>query len=517
MDISLHEEISKYKAAFFQNSRPMGQILCDADMRITGWDNETESLLGSVCEEMVGQHIGNCLDQDCRENLLSILDEHKTFAEYPITFPRVQFRKENGPIYCNWIILITRKENQITGFLSFIEEAFHPGEAFYSAYSGKQLHLPPHTSFNLIFDNSANSFSYISPDFARTIAPFIDLESMATTLFAHVSEQDRLRTIKHFRTNNQHNRQINTAFLFHLSPGITRQLNITGLCIHTNNLHLFALHAKIINNQPVNGKSARKTTHQNQGVDHSFFEYDHRSQSELLGELTSGVLHELNQPIGLVQIILDNLRIKLQAGNLETDYLTNKLELIRESTARMNELIQEVKIFRRDLKGKETSLIDLNIPVRRVFDFFRINLINSQIHLSLSLQPDLPPIMGNEKWISTIVTNLLVNAKHSLNRKSKLKMTSSFTKEIKVYTWLEDNQIIMEFWDNGMGIKKKHLNLIFDPYFSTKSHEGTGIGLAIVRRYLEQLDATIEVESAARVFAKFRLTFPLLVNANKNN
>ncbi|GEM_PF-3747890 len=513
MDISLPKEIAEFKAAIFKNSGPMGQIICDPDMRIRDWCEQAGSILGYNGNEVTGQHFGVYIEEGCRSELLMLLEEHKAIEEHIITIPHVPFRKENKRIFCNWAVLVMRQENQTTGFLIFIEEVFNPSKLFYSAYSGRQFQMPPHTTFNLIFDNTINGFPYLSPDFASTIAPLIDLNSISATFFSHIAKQDRIRTIKHFRTNSHHNAQIDIAFHIHLNQGTTRKVKVNGHCINKDYAHLFVTHVKILNTPPANKRLGQKP--QGQDFDHAFFEYGYRSQNELLGELTSGVLHELNQPIGLVQIILDNLKMKLQSGNLDTDYLENKLDLIRTSTTQINELINEVKIFRRDLKGSGTTFIDLNLPIKRMFDFFRVNLINNQIYLTLNLQPDLPPILGNNKWISTIITNLISNSVHSLNRKGKLRILYGFSKEIKVSTWLEDDQIILEFWDNGMGIKKKHLKLIFDPFFSTKSHEGNGIGLAIVKRYLEQIGAKIEAESAEREFASFRLTFPAIVKQNK--
>ena len=189
-----------------------------------------------------------------------------------------------------------------------------------------------------------------------------------------------------------------------------------------------------------------------------------------VGEMATGLAHEINQPLGIISMYAD-LRLK-EAKKGQYDKTKETYELIIKQINRATTIINHLRVFGRDSSTIPKSLSDINNVIESSFTLFHEQFKENNIILIKNLSNNLSPINCNTIQIEQVLTNLLINAKDSLDSKK--------TKQIIVRSLQTDNQIRIEIEDTGMGISLNHLDKIFDPFFTTKEvGKGTGLGLSI--------------------------------------
>ena len=127
------------------------------------------------------------------------------------------------------------------------------------------------------------------------------------------------------------------------------------------------------------------------------------------------------------------------------------------------------------------------------------------INLNLQLGKQIPALFGNTYKFEQVIINLLVNAKDAvLEKKSKQADNSKMIIEIRSYQ--ENQNIIVEVTDNGIGIKSDDINNILLPFYTTKDEgKGTGLGLSICYQILKEMNGTIEITSDGTNGTKIKL------------
>ncbi len=220
-----------------------------------------------------------------------------------------------------------------------------------------------------------------------------------------------------------------------------------------------------------------------------------------MGQLASGVCHELNQPLtgikGFAQVALMDLD--------EKSPIRKDLQKIVAQADRMDEIIKNVRHFARKSEFKMEEL-DINQPLEASLILLSQQLRVHNIQLKKSLAKDLPKIEGDKNELQQVFLNLITNARDSIdsakNRSDgELIVKSSLSKDKK--------NIEITFKDTGYGISKEDLPNIFNPFFTTKSPDGgIGLGLSITYRIIENHKGTIQVFSEEGKGATFKITLP---------
>lgn len=218
-----------------------------------------------------------------------------------------------------------------------------------------------------------------------------------------------------------------------------------------------------------------------------------------LGEMATGIAHELNQPLQIIQMSIElgqeNLKLRNLIGAQE------HFQIIEKQVDRAAAIISHLKTF-----GRETSKVQFNdVSVNQVIKDSLI-LINSQfrhqnIEVVQELAGDLPWIKANAVQIEQVFMNLLLNAKDAMGKGSQ--------KIIKIRSWQEEDQVKVEIEDNGIGMEEAIQNQIFDPFFTTKDvGEGTGLGLSISHSIIQDHLGELKVRSVPEQGSVFTLSFP---------
>ncbi len=234
-----------------------------------------------------------------------------------------------------------------------------------------------------------------------------------------------------------------------------------------------------------------------------------KSKLESLGELSAGIAHEINQPLGVMSLTFENLKLKMASKKLTPQYLESKFQSIDENIKRIRDIMDHIRTFSREQDSFVLDKVNINKVIGKALSMIGTQYRNHNITIRTELKENLGFTVGSNLKIEQVILNLLSNSKYALDEKGVYVNETEFKKEILIKTDATDKKIILRIEDNGVGIKFSNLTNIFDPFFTTKPEGfGTGLGLSIVWGIIKNMHGDIIVNSMERKYTKFRITFP---------
>lgn len=220
-----------------------------------------------------------------------------------------------------------------------------------------------------------------------------------------------------------------------------------------------------------------------------------------LGQLISGVAHELNNPLA---IIMGRAQLLMSRGTVEGK-LKSDISLINHESERASRIVQRLLAFARPQPPDKVEL-QLNDLVHQIVDLLRAEAANRGIELRSELDPGLPVTMADGHQIEQVLTNLIQNARHALADRE-----NGAPGQICVRTEVREGSIRMSVIDNGPGIAPQNLTKIFDPFFTTKPFGvGTGLGLSICYGIVKEHNGNLFVQSEPGKGATFIMELPIV-------
>ncbi|MGD9209696.1 MAG: ATP-binding protein [Desulfobacteraceae bacterium] len=232
---------------------------------------------------------------------------------------------------------------------------------------------------------------------------------------------------------------------------------------------------------------------------------------ESVGRLAGGVAHDLNNLfspiIGYSEMLLEDLDPKEDIYELVTEILN--------AGFRARDLIQHLLAFSRK-QTMQFKPVDLNMAVKRFEKLLR-RTIPEDIKIEVSLSPNVPVIMMDVGQIEQVIMNLAVNAADAMSGGGILAIKTTYIildeEYIALYPEVLPGQYVMlSVHDNGCGMDEEIRKDIFEPFFSTKGEQGTGLGLATVHGIVKQHNGHIGVDSEPGKGTIFKIYLP----ANSN-
>src|SRR2546428_880703 len=225
-------------------------------------------------------------------------------------------------------------------------------------------------------------------------------------------------------------------------------------------------------------------------------------QSEKLaavGQLVSGVAHELNNPLTSIAGLSEFLLEQKELGKKDRGHL----QVIQEQAERASRIVRNLLTFAR--KGAaERVPVDLNDVIRRTLSLTSYDLKLKDIQVERELSGALPDVFGDRHGLQQVVLNLVTNAAHAVAENPRER-----PREITVSTWF-DGQVHLRVADTGPGIPDEIVQSVFTPFFTTKEPgKGTGLGLSITYSIVESHGGQITLEPrTSRGGAAFRVDLP---------
>ncbi len=228
----------------------------------------------------------------------------------------------------------------------------------------------------------------------------------------------------------------------------------------------------------------------------------HVGRTATVGELASGLAHELNQPLGAIANYVEGSLVALNHESPPLIEVRAALGKALDATLRAGAIVQRVRRFvTRQAPTREST--DPNRLVIEVEGFLRDVFHRSGVAVQLDLAPSLPWIQCDPVQIQQVLVNLARNAIDALSASQPLNPM------VIISTRAMDSQAVaFAVQDNGEGIAADRLDRIFDAYFSTRA-DGMGMGLAICRSIVEVHRGTIHVESTPGLRTTFQFTVPI--------
>ncbi|WP_415716217.1 PAS domain S-box protein [Maridesulfovibrio sp.] len=233
------------------------------------------------------------------------------------------------------------------------------------------------------------------------------------------------------------------------------------------------------------------------------------SKMGTLGEMASGVAHELNQPLAILKTISNLLMRKVSRNQqVEPKILREMAEGIDTHVNRASKIIDHMREFGRKSEIK-TMPVQVNDVLRRGFDFFSRQLTLRNIHVEWNLNSHLPQVMADANRLEQVVINLLINARDAIEDRWKNSVPLADDKKIFISTDFTDEHVIIKVCDTGPGIPDSIQGRLFEPFFTTKDvGKGTGLGLSISYGIIKDYNGVIKASNEPDHGACFTITFP---------
>jgi two-component system NtrC family sensor kinase len=226
-----------------------------------------------------------------------------------------------------------------------------------------------------------------------------------------------------------------------------------------------------------------------------------------VGQLASGVAHELNNPLTGILTFSSLLRQKLPDGSQDAE----DVDLVIRETKRCAGIIKRLLDFARD-RPPEKKFSDLNQVIEDTVRMVEQQARVRDIEIALDLDRTLPPIWADADQIKQVVMNMLINAQHAIEDKGTITVTSRRVAQARSPEAGAAPVPMVEFAviDTGCGIPEQNLRRIFDPFFTSKVvGQGTGLGLSVSHGIVQAHGGSIEVESTVGEGSTFRVLLPI--------
>ena len=214
-----------------------------------------------------------------------------------------------------------------------------------------------------------------------------------------------------------------------------------------------------------------------------------------LGELATGLAHEIRNPLagiaGVIEIVGRDLPASSPAREVVKD--------VREEIAQINRILTDLLDTARP-RACVMRASDLNTTVEHAVMLVRQQVLSKPIRIDFAPAPDLPQVEHDSDKIHQVLLNLLLNSVQAIEGSGRVRV-GLFVKE-------DAGDAVITVSDTGRGIPPEHLPNIFRPFYTTKG-EGTGLGLSLARRIVEEHHGRIEVTSSSGKGTTFSVMLPL--------
>jgi nitrogen fixation/metabolism regulation signal transduction histidine kinase len=221
-------------------------------------------------------------------------------------------------------------------------------------------------------------------------------------------------------------------------------------------------------------------------------------RSAAWGEVARRLAHEIKNPLTPIQLSAERLQFKLadKLSNGDADMLARGTQTIINQVQAMKRMVDDFRDYAR-MPAPEVAELDLNELIGEVLGLYE----SSSAAIETRLAADLPPILGDATQLRQIIHNLLRNAEDALEGRDGTR--------ILIQTEAVGRQARLTIADNGPGFPVELLPRIFEPYVTTKAR-GTGLGLPIVKKIVEEHLGTIEISNAPEGGARIDIRLPLV-------
>ena len=245
-----------------------------------------------------------------------------------------------------------------------------------------------------------------------------------------------------------------------------------------------------------------------------------RAQSQLiqasklstLGEMATGIAHELNQPLSVIGMAAERAMDEFEGGDVDLEFISERLKQVIAQTERAAAIIDHMRMFGRQEGAEAPSEIDPRPAIEGALDTIGEQLRVLNIEVTTDLPRTCPPVLGHEVQLEQVILNLLSNARDAIEARSapagrKDQRRGAIRLKVEVSESGKEIKIVVR--DTGGGIPEAVMDRVFDPFFTTKEEgKGTGLGLSISYGIITDMGGRIEATNVEGG-AEFTITLPV--------
>ncbi len=250
------------------------------------------------------------------------------------------------------------------------------------------------------------------------------------------------------------------------------------------------------------GISTDITTHRQQEE-----QLRHSQKMDALGKLTGGIAHDYNNILGIVLGYAEQIHNYKDKPDKVAKFSNN----ILHAAERGSKLAKKLLAFSRNKKQHDLSIIDINDLIQEQQHLLEKTL-TARIKLSLELKDNIWPFECDSSDLEDAIINISINALHAMNAGGQLTIRTSNehlgASDVKHLNITTGDYILLSITDTGCGMDTTTKEKIFDPFYTTKGDQGTGLGLSQVYGFIESCGGIIKVYSELNHGSRFTLYFP---------
>ncbi len=229
---------------------------------------------------------------------------------------------------------------------------------------------------------------------------------------------------------------------------------------------------------------------------------------EALGNLVGGIAHDFNNVLGVITAYAE-----INSLTETSQQSKSNLDKIVSATKRGAELCHQILAFSKDM-SVEQNVVDCSKIVEETFELLRAT-VPGHIKLELEKAGNSFSIMANSTQMQQVILNLAANASYAIGEQEDGLITLGlYKRRISEQTYVSDgivdpgDYVVLSISDNGCGIHDEELSQIFEPFYTTRAGEGTGIGLAIVYKIVRTHGGVMNIRSEVGRGTQFEIYLP---------
>ncbi|WP_018877721.1 ATP-binding protein [Thioalkalivibrio sp. ALE28] len=243
----------------------------------------------------------------------------------------------------------------------------------------------------------------------------------------------------------------------------------------------------------------------------------HAAKMGTIGEMATGMAHELNQPLNVVRMAAFNARRHIEEGTPAADALLGKLDRIEDQVSRASSIIDQMRMFGRK-SAPEPGLFSVTEAARNSQILIREQLECEGIDVRMiSAGTGSEQVLGHRDQLEQVLMNLMINSRDAIREKRSAADESGQCNpeacddriELSVAPCTGEGLVELVVEDSGGGVEPDRMDQVFEPFFTTKEvGKGTGLGLSVSFGIVKDMGGTIEVENTPQG-ARFRIRLPV--------
>lgn len=226
----------------------------------------------------------------------------------------------------------------------------------------------------------------------------------------------------------------------------------------------------------------------------------------VIGEVASGIAHEINQPLSAIAMAAENGSRALSATPVNASRGIEKFSMIKAQAGRISSVIRHIKVLGR-VTSADAEAINVADAISEAKSLVEASPLKDGVQIHLDVAADLPPVIGVGVMLEQVMLNLIVNASDAYKARPDIGERSV---TISARRYCDKLRICVA--DRAGGIAEELLARVFDPFVTTKAlGEGTGLGLSISRSTISEMGGNLSVRNE-NGGAVFTIDLPVMVD-----